>query len=97
MSENLKRSIYTVGTIIIVFLIATLFIKMLPLLLLVGAISYILIKIIAFIKGKKEQNKTEDTGMNNNYYNSQSSYEDSDDYTGEVIDVDYEEVDKKNG
>lgn len=96
MSGNFKRFIYTIVTIFIVVLIANLFIKILPWLLILGVITYIGIKIRSFIKDNKLKHKSQDSSINNEY-SKQSDYKDSDDeYTGEVIDVDYEEVDKKN-
>lgn len=95
MSENLKRFIYTLGTIFIVVLIATLFIKILPWLLLIGIIAYIIIKVKGMIMIKKSKNSNHETSVNDNPVN-QNIYSDSTDYNGEIIDVDYEEVDKKN-
>lgn len=94
MNENLKRFVYMLGTIFIVVLIATLFIKILPWLLLIGVAAYIIIKIKGFIKIKKSENNIQESASNDS--SNQSIYEDFNDYTGEIIDVDYEEVDKKN-
>lgn len=95
MSENFKRFVYTLGTIFIVVLIATLFIKILPWLLLIGIIAYIIIKVKGIIMIKKAKNNSQETPVNDSHVN-QNIYSDSDDYNGEIIDVDYEEVDKKN-
>ncbi len=95
MSENFKRVIYSIVTVSIIFLVATLFIKILPWLLLVGLIAYILIKVISFIKGKKSQKDKEESNSDNRFYDQEDSYNQAEDFTGEIIDVDYEEVDKK--
>ena len=95
MSENFKRFIYTLGTIFIVVLIATLFIKILPWLLLIGIIAYAIIKVKGIIATKKSENNRHEPPVNDSNIN-QSTYEDFNDYNGEIIDVDYEEVDKKN-
>lgn len=95
MSENFKRFIYTLGTIFVVVLIATLFIKILPWLLLIGIIAYIIIKVKGIIMIKKSKNSSHETSANDSPVN-QNIYSDSTDYNGEIIDVDYEEVDKKN-
>lgn len=95
MSENFKRVIYSIVTVSIIFLVATLFIKILPWLLLVGLIAYFLIKVISFIKGKKSQKDKEESNSDNRFYDQEDSYNQAEDFTGEIIDVDYEEVDKK--
>ena len=95
MNEQIKKYIYIIGTICIVFLVGSIFIRILPWLILIGAIAYIIIKIMGFIKVKKEQKNSND--IKNNYRNQDINKESTDDYTnGEVIDVEYEDVDKKN-
>lgn len=95
MSDNFKRFVYTLGTIFIVVLIATLFIRILPWLLLVGAISYIVVKVKGIIATKKSESNSHETQVKDSYVD-QNIYNDPTDYNGEIIDVDYEEVDKKN-
>lgn len=95
MSDNLKRFVYTLGTIFIVVLIANLFITILPWLLLIGIIGYIIIKVKGIIKIKKAEKNNHETQVDDGHVN-QNIYTGSTDYNGEIIDVDYEEVDKKN-
>jgi len=94
MNGDIKRYIYIIGTICIVFLVGSIFIRILPWLLLVGFIAYIIAKIVGFIKGKSEEKDSSkfDTSKDN-----ESNYSiPSDEYTnGEVIDVEYEDVDNK--
>jgi len=95
MNGNIKRYIYIIGTICIVFLLASILIRNLPWILLVGFITYIVIKIVGFAKGKKQQKNENKFDFNNRSDNEDSYKESTDDYTtGEVIDVEYEEVDK---
>lgn len=97
MNGQIKRYIYIIGTICIVFLVGSIFIRILPWLILIGVIGYIIMKIIGFIKVKKEQKNSND--IKNNYRNQDINKESTDDYTdytnGEIIDVEYEDIDDK--
>ncbi|HEX9027237.1 MAG TPA: hypothetical protein VF839_12335 [Clostridium sp.] len=94
MNEQIKKYIYIIGTICIVFLVGSIFIRILPWLILIGIITYIIMKIIGFIKVKKEQKNSND--IKNNYRNQDINKESADDYTnGEIIDVEYEDIDDK--
>ena len=94
MNEQIKKYIYIIGTIFIVFLVGSIFIRILPWLILIGVISYIIMKITGFIKVKKEQKNSND--IKNNYKNQDINKEPTDDYTnGEIIDVEYEDIDDK--
>lgn len=93
MNGDIKRYIYIIGTICILFLAGAIFLQILPWLLVIGFITYIVIKIVGFVKGKKQQNNFDFNNRNDN----EDSYKESiDDYTtGEVIDVEYEDIDNK--
>jgi len=95
MNGELKRYIYIIGTVCLVFFAVLIFFKILPWILLIGLVVYIITKIVRYIKGKSEKkDSSQFTSSNdsNDAYNMQS-----DEYTnGEVIDVEYEDVDKKN-
>ncbi|AWK49712.1 hypothetical protein DIC82_00770 [Clostridium beijerinckii] len=97
MNGQIKRYIYIIGTICMVFLVGSIFIRILPWLILIGVIGYIIMKIIGFIKVKKEQKNSND--IKNNYRNQDINKESTDDYTdytnGEIIDVEYEDIDDK--
>jgi len=94
MNEQIKKYIYIIGTICIVFLVGSIFIRILPWLILIGIITYIIMKIIGFIKVKKEQKNSND--IKNNYRNQDINKESADDYTnGEIIDVEYEDIEDK--
>ncbi len=94
MNGNIKKYIYIIGTICIVFIVGRIFLRIFPWLLLAGIIAYIVIKIMGFIKGKKKQNNPND--INNKYDNVEEYEASTDDYTnGEIIDVEYEDIDNK--
>ena len=92
--EILKRYIYIIGTICVVFFVVSILFRILPWLLLVGVIAYIITKIMRFIKGKNEER---DSSKFNNSKDDEYNYNiPCDDYTnGEVIDVEYEDIDNK--
>jgi len=95
MNGDLKRYIYIIGTVCLVFFAVVIFFKILPWILLIGLVVYIITKIVRFIKGKREKNDSSKFTTSND---NKDTYDiSSDDYTnGEVIDVEYEDVDKKN-
>lgn len=96
MNRDVKKIIYIVIGVSIFIMVAKLFIRLLPWLIAIGGIVYVVSK----IKGAAEKKKLNDDSMNGSKYkdnNDSNIYNsDSDDYNnGEVIDVDYEDVDKK--
>ena len=92
----MNKYIYIIGTVCILFVVATLFIKLLPFLLAAGILIYLITKLKERINRNKKNNITRNqyNTTNNNEYNINNA---SDDYTnGKIIDVeDYEEVDNK--
>lgn len=94
MNGNFKRYIYIIGTVFVVFLVVSIFFRILPWLLLAELIVYIITKIVRFIKGKSEEkNSSKFDKSKDNEYNYSIP---SDEYTnGEVIDVEYEDVNNK--
>ena len=88
--KNLKSILWTIVGILIFIGIIRFFIYLLPFIIVIGLVSYIIFKgKMAFAK-KKYNNETY-----NSYNQNQNVYEKSsiDDSNGEVIDVDYKEVD----
>ena len=92
MNGNLKKYIYIIGTVCLAFFAIRMFVKILPGILLIGIVVYIITKIVRFIKGKspqKDPSKFDDSKDNEYSYNVPG-----DEYTnGEVIDVEYEDID----
>ena len=97
MNMDFTRLIYIIVTTCIIFLVGVLFIRLLPWLILAGVILYIIFKIKSFIRYKKieKQKNTMNTDTSNNYNNVNTYTPSDDDYTVEIIDVDYEETDDK--
>lgn len=95
MRGNFKGILYFIGGTCIVMLLISLFLSVLPYILLIGVIAYFLIKLISFVKKKKEK-LNEDTNYNKNVYENKEdfTYDSNDDFVGDIIDVDYEEIDK---
>lgn len=88
--KNLKSILWTIVGVLIFIGIIRFFIYLLPFIIVIGLVSYIVFKgKMAFAK-KKYNNETY-----NSYNQNQNVYEKSsiDDSNGEVIDVDYKEVD----
>jgi len=96
MNGQIKKYIYMIGTICIIFLLGSIFVRILPYLILLGLVAYGVMKIVGFAKEKKQQKDSNRVDFNNKNHSDIDSYKDStDEYTsGEVIDVDYEEIDK---
>ncbi|WP_315079351.1 hypothetical protein [uncultured Clostridium sp.] len=94
MRGNFRNTLYFIGGTCIVILIISLFLSILPYILLVGLIAYLLIKLISFIKGRKDK-LNENVRKNKNVYenNKEFTYDSNDDLVGDIIDVEYEEVD----
>lgn len=95
MNIDFTRLIYITATTCIIFLVGVLFINLLPWLILAGGILYIVFKIKSYIRYKKieKQKSTMNTDSSNNYNNINTYTPSDDSYTGEIIDVDYEEAD----
>lgn len=96
MNRDFKRLIYIVIGVSIFIMVAKLFIRLLPWLIAVGGIVYVVSKIKSAMEEKKLKGNTyEESGYKGN--TNQDVYETSpENYTnGEVIDVDYEDVDNK--
>ena len=92
MNGQIKKYIYIIGTIGIVFLLGSIFVRILPYLILLGLVTYGVMKIVGFAKEKKQQKDSNRVDFNNKNH---SDIDSTDEYTsGEVIDVDYEEIDK---
>ncbi|MDU2122464.1 MAG: hypothetical protein E7E64_07975 [Clostridium celatum] len=88
--KNLKSILWTIVGVLIFIGIIRFFIYLLPFIIVIGLVSYIIFKgKMAFAK-KRYNNETY-----NSYNQNQNVYEKSsiDDNNGEVIDVDYKEVD----
>ena len=88
--NNLKSILWTIVGVLIFIGIIRFFIYLLPFIIVIGLVSYIVFKgKMAFAK-KRYNNETY-----NSYNQNQNVYEKSsiDDSNGEVIDVDYKEVD----
>lgn len=96
MNRDLKKALYIGIGVAIFIMVAKLFIKLLPWLIVAGGIVYVVSKIKSASEEKKLNENTYDhTGYNRNS-NQDSSEIDPENYTnGEVIDVDYEDVEKK--
>jgi len=88
MNGNLKRYIYIIGAVCVMFFVVSIFFRILPWLLLVGSITYIITKIVKIIKGKSE--KKDSSKADTSYSIPSDEY-----INGEVIDVEYEDVDDK--
>lgn len=93
MNGRIKKYIYIIGTICIVFFVVKIFVSNLHWILLAGLVAYIVMKIVGFTKGKKEQENSNNFEFNNWSDNVDSYKTSTDDYTsGEIIDVEYEDI-----
>lgn len=90
--NNLKSILWTIVWIVIFIAIVKFFIYLLPFIIVIGLVGYIV------FKGKKAfRNKEHNNETYNSYNQNQNVYEESsidDDSNGEIIDVDYKEVDE---
>ena len=88
--KNLKSILWTIVGVLIFIGIIRFFIYLLPFIIVIGLVSYIIFKgKMAFAK-KRYNNETYNSyNQNHNVYEKSSI----DDNNGEVIDVDYKEVD----
>jgi amino acid transporter len=81
MNRELKKYIYIIATVCVVFFVISIIFKVLPWLLVGGFIAYIIIKIVKFVKGKSKEKDL-------SKFNTSKDNEDNDEYdNGEVIDV----------
>lgn len=95
MNGQIKKYIYIIGTICVLVLAGVVFIKILPWIILAGIIGYGITKITRFIKSKKDNDTISNAEVKNQYNNDDTFENGSESYTnGDIIDVDYEEVDK---
>jgi hypothetical protein len=95
MNGQIKKYIYIIGAICVLVLAGVIFIKILPWIVLAGVIGYGITKITRFIKSKKENDTISNAEVKNQYNNEDTFENGSESYTnGDIIDVDYEEVDK---
>lgn len=94
MNGEFKRYIYILGGLCIAFVVISIFLHVLPYLLVAGIIGYAITKVVQLIKSKSKKklsNKFENRKVEEYDYNASSN-----DYTnGEIIDVEYEDVDNK--
>ncbi|HCW52882.1 MAG TPA: hypothetical protein DG753_03890 [Clostridium sp.] len=96
MNRDFKRLIYIIIGVGIFVVVAKLFIKLLPWLIVIGGIAYVVSKIKSSREQKKLKNNTYDKSSYKNNINVNIYETNPEDYTnGEVIDVDYEDVDNK--
>ena len=88
--KNLKSILWTIVGVLIFIGIIRFFIYLLPFIIVIGLVSYIIFKGKMAFEKKRYNNETY-----NSYNQNQNVYEKSsiDDNNGEVIDVDYKEVD----
>ncbi|WP_288221101.1 hypothetical protein [uncultured Clostridium sp.] len=94
MSDKIKSWLFIVSTILIIGIVGVLAFKILLFLLPILLVIYIIFKIKGYIDRKSEKKrKINYTYEYKTSYNNESM-ENVDDSVGEVIDVDYEDVDK---
>ncbi|WP_243156008.1 hypothetical protein [Clostridium sp. C2-6-12] len=95
MNGQIKKYIYIIGTICVLVLAGVIFVKILPFLILAGIVGYGIVKITSFIRSKKANDTISNSEFKNQYDNEDTFENGSESYTnGDIIDVDYEEVDK---
>ena len=90
--NTFKSILWTVLGIVVFIAIIKFFIFLLPFIIGIGLVGYIVFKCNKAFNNKKRENESY-----NYYNNNQNSYEESnidDSDNGEIIDVDYKEVDK---
>lgn len=92
MSGNFKGLIYGASVVAVLILAAMFFIHILPWLIAIGVGIYLFVKAKAFIQDKKSRNK-KDIDKNESYDLKTDFYSGSSSYNGDIIDVEYEEVD----
>lgn len=95
MNGDIKRYIYIIGTVCIVFLVGAVVLHILPWLLLAGFIAYVVMKIVGAVRKKKEKKDKNNFDINSGYDNKDIYQMPTDDYNGEIIDVEYEDVGSK--
>lgn len=93
MNNQIKTWLYIISTILVVAIVGVLAIKLLWFLLPVIIVLYIIFKIKGYIDRKNNTNST--VNYKSEYKASyDNKIDDIDDSNGEVIDVDYEDVNK---
>lgn len=95
MNGDIKRYIYIIGTICIVFLVGAVLLHILPWLLLAGFIVYVVMKIVGAFRKKRDEKDKDSFDINNSYDNKDIYQMSTDDFNGEIIDVEYEDVGSK--
>lgn len=91
MSDSIKSFLYIIGTILVIGIVGVLAFKLLLLLLPVIIALWVIFKVKNYF-GRK--NRTNSTTNYTSEYKSSYTNERIDDSIGEVIDVDYEDVNK---
>lgn len=93
MKMDIKKYLYIFIAICVIFFIGKILTYLLPIIIILGLVTYVAIKVKGFIKTRKNQKEINNYNKHENEYNYETQ---TDDYTtGEIIDVDYEEVDNK--
>lgn len=93
MKMDIKKYVYVFIAICVIFFIGKILRYLLPIIVVFGLVTYAAIKIRGFIKRRKNQKEINNYNKHENEYNYEKQ---TDEYTtGEIIDVDYEEVDSK--
>lgn len=90
MNNQIKTWLYIISTVLVVAIVGVLAIKLLWFLLPVIVILYIIFKIKGYIDRKKRTNST----VNYTKSSYDNKIDDIDNSNAEVIDVDYEDVNK---
>ena len=96
MSNGLKTGLYIVGTVLVIGVVASLAIQLLIWVLPIILGLYIFFKIKGYIdnkKGKSSSSTSYNSRAKSNFSNDYSTNAD-DDSVGEVVDVEYEDVNK---
>lgn len=91
MSDSIKSLLYIVGTILVIGIVGVLAFKLLLLLLPVIIALWVIFKVKNYFGRKSRTNSTVNYTSE---YKSSYTNENIDDSVGEVIDVDYEDVNK---
>lgn len=91
MSDSIKSFLYIVGTILVIGIVGVLAFKLLLLLLPVIIALWVIFKVKNYFGRKSRTNSTVNYTSE---YKSSYTNENIDDSVGEVIDVDYEDVNK---
>lgn len=95
MNGNIKKYIYMAGAIFIAVVALTILFKLLKWIILAGIIIYIITKVVGFIKQRNDGKELSDNNVSEG--NTEYIYEEeTENYSnGQIIDVEYEDVDDK--